>query len=471
MSKTVIACRGARRAPFRVNVGASRWLARLSVPDKRASHRLAPTKEVALALVLLVTAPFVAAQADTRAPSQKEQPAPTFRFLNTLVQEALTQNPSIRAARRRWEAATKRPSQVSSLPNPEISFSSFGSPRPIFQPADPLNWREFMFMQSIPWPGKLSLRGDIAGTEASQESQNYQAVTLHVLRQLKESYFELHLIDRSREILEKNQRLLEQLARISEARYAVGEGLQQDVLKAQVEISLIVERLELVNQQRESVQARINSLLNRSPDVTLPQIEPIREISAQIPFSLEALYLKARESNPRIEAERLEIQKASLQLDLARKEFFPDFNASASLMDRHGPFKDMYEVRLGVQVPLYFWRKERLGVEENVAELERAREGYRERLQDVTFRIKDAYVGSRTAQRLLELYRRGIIPQAVAALDSALAAYEVGTVDFLTLLTNALTILNYELEYEESIRDYHQNLVRLEELLGFVFVK
>ena len=138
---------------------------------------------------------------------------------------------------------------------------------------------------------------------------------------------------------------------------------------------------------------------------------------------------------------------------------------------RGGPFDNMYEYRLGLEVPLYFWRKERLGVEEKVEDLERARHGYRRRLQDITFRIKDSYVGARTSRRLIELYRQGIVPQAAAELDSALSAYEVGTVDFLTLVENALTILNYELRYHEEIRDYYQKLASLEEVLGLVLVR
>jgi len=138
---------------------------------------------------------------------------------------------------------------------------------------------------------------------------------------------------------------------------------------------------------------------------------------------------------------------------------------------RGGPFDNMYEYRLGLEVPLYFWRKERLGVEEKVEDLERARHDYRRRLQDITFRIKDSYVGARTSRRLIELYRQGIVPQATAALDSALSAYEVGTVDFLTLVESALTILNYELRYHEEIRDYYRNLASLEEVLGLVLVR
>lgn len=406
--------------------------------------------------------------------SEQQPPPASFELLNSFVEEALRSNPAIHAARKKWEAATKRPSQVSALPNPEVSLGSMsgGNPLPFSTiGSDPLSWASFMFTQSIPWPGKRALKGEIAEKESAQLAQAYQATTLEVVRQVKEAYFEMYWIDRGLEILQKYKGLLEKLARIAEARYSVGQGLQQDVLKSQVEISFLLERVELLRQRRESAQARLNSLLNRSPDLELNRLEEMKDLSLELPFSIEELYLKAREQNPEIEAERLEIQKASLELDLAKRDFFPDLTTSVAYFLRTGPFDKMYEYRVGLQIPLYFWKKERLGVEENMAQLERSRHDYQSKLQDVTFRIKDAYIAARTSQRLMELYRKGIIPQATASLDSALAGYQVGSIDFLTLINNALTILNYELQYQEELRDYFQSVARLEELLGAIWIK
>ena len=379
-----------------------------------------------------------------------EQPEQSFEFLNNLVEEALRSNPFIQAAQKKWAASTKRPSQVASLPNPEVSFGSMSSGNLLPYStigSGPLSWASFMFKQKIPWPGKLSLKGDIAKTEAAQKGQVYQAVTLQSTRQWKTAYIELTYFDQATGILNRYRDLLQRLCRIDEAKYTVGEGLQADVLRSQVEISLIVERLELLGRQRERAQARINTLLNRSPDLVLPQLVPVEDTSVELPFSLERLYLTAREQNPEIEAERLEIQKASLQLDLSKKKFFPDLNLSTTYMLRGGPFDNMYEYRLGLEIPLYFWRKERFGVEEKVEEVERSKHSYQSKLQQVTFHIKDAYIGARSAQSLIRLYRQGIIPQATASLDSALSAYEVGNIDFLNLIDNAPHVLNSELRY------------------------
>ena len=409
-------------------------------------------------------------------PEQQDlgNPAPFFKRLDRLVNEVLRLNPSIQAARKQWEASTKQPSQVSSLPNPDLTFESMSTANLLPYSTiggGPLSWASFMFTQKIPWPGKLALKREIAEAEADQNAQRYRAVTLQVVRQLKEAYFDLHYNDRSTEILSSSRNLLEKFSKIAEARYSVGKGIQADVLRAQIEVSLIVERLEVLEGRRESVQARINSLLNRSPDMIIPKIDPIQKVAMELPFSLEKLYLMAREQNPKVETGRLEIQKASLKLDLSRKELRPNFTVSGGYFLRGGSFDNMYQYQLGLEIPLYSWRKEKLGVEQNVEEVEKSRQTYHTRLQEVTFQIKDNYIGARTSQRLIKLYRGGIIPQATASLDSALSAYEVGSVDFLTLVDNALTILNYEIQYQDEVRDFFHNLVHMEELLGQVFVR
>ena len=403
----------------------------------------------------------------------KDSSHPAFMLLDELVRDALHSNPSIRAARSRWAASTKRPSQVSTLPNPEVGFSSMTSGNALPYSTlgmGPVDWASFMFTQKIPWPGKLALEGEMAETESARQARDYQAVTLEIIREVKEAFFQIHTLDRSREILLKYRDLLDRFARISESRYGVGEGLMQDPLRAQVEISLILERLELLDVERESLEARLNALLNRPMDAPVGSLPAIDDSTIELPFSLDKLYLLARERNPAIAAGRLDIQQASLRLERSRKDFLPDFTVSAGYFLRGGEFRNMYEYRVGIELPLYWRRKERMAVEESVENLQGSRHEYERKLQDVAYRIKDSYIAARTSQRLLELYRGGVIPQATAALDSSISSYHVGSLDFLTLSTNALTILNYELQVQKELGDYYRSLVRLEQQLGMNLV-
>ena len=400
--------------------------------------------------------------------------SPILQPLNRLVEELLSNNPAIRGALRKWQASSKRPSQVAALPNPELQISSMGGSNPIpFSnwKAEPLNWSGVMFQQKVPWPGKRRLKGEIASIETDLEAYQYRRLTLETVSQLKEAYFQLQFLDRSAEILQRYRRLLDNFARVAEARYGVGEGLQTDVLRAQVQISLMVERLEVLEGRREMVKARVNALLNRKPEENLPVPNPIQDIFIPLSFSIQELLLASRESNPDLQMHRLEIRKANARFSFSKKQIFPDLTFSVGYFLRPDPLANMYEYRVGMEVPLFYSKKERLTVEESALIRERSGLDYQGKLQEVVFRIKDAYTSARTASRLTRLYQQGIIPQATAALDSALASYEVGAVDYFALMENALTLLNYELQYQEELRNYFQSLVRLEALVDVALVR
>jgi outer membrane protein, heavy metal efflux system len=428
-----------------------------------------------LTVGLFGSAGITASGAAASEPVAIPQEGSRFPALDQMVQEALRANPSILAARKRWEATTSRPDRLSALPNPELSVGSMtgGNPLPFSTIGmEPLDWTSFMFSQSIPWPGKRGLRKEVAQTEAELAAFAYRAQTLDVVRELKEAYFQLAFLDRSLSILGDYRRLLQNFTEVAETRYSVGQGLQQDVLKSHLEVSLVIERLDLLAAERDQLAANINVLMNRSPEDTLPPGRgPEEDPVLELPFPLERLYEMAREENPDLQAERLEIQRSSLELELARKEARPDFTASFGYYLRGGPFNNMYEYRVGIQIPLFFNRKERLEIEENRARLEASRYGYQSAFQDVAFRVKESWINIQTAVRLLSLYRQGIIPQARATLDSSLAAYQVGNVDYLTLINNTLTTLSYELQYQQQQRDYLQSLARLERLTGTVLVR
>ena len=178
--------------------------------------------------------------------------------------EALDRNPEILAARRKFDVATKRPSQVSTLPEPKLSFTNLG----VGHPASALNGSDFAYLgiglsQEFPFPGKLSLMKAMARKEADSERQMLLDAELRVISTAEAGLFDLSYSHKAIEIVEKNRDLLDKFTKIAEAKYRVGSGIQQDVLKAQVEISTLMQRLEMLGQQRGSLEAFINSLLNR----------------------------------------------------------------------------------------------------------------------------------------------------------------------------------------------------------------
>ncbi len=155
----------------------------------------------------------------------------------------------------------------------------------------------------------------------------------------------------------------------------------------------------------------------------------------------------------------------ALAVRLARKNFRPDFSLTAAYFNR-GQFTSLWETRLDIKLPLYFWRKQRYGVREAAARLAQSRREYAATEQEIFFRIKDEYLSAQASDRLVSLYAKAIVPQATLALESSLSGYEVGNVDFLTLINNFVTILDYETNYWDQYAGLAASLARLEELVA-----
>ena len=395
---------------------------------------------------------------------------PTPDDLGDLVRVALRENPKIQAAQRRWEAASARPSQVSTLPNPVISFGYWnaGSPFPGTSVGENLmSFIEPMVMQRLPFPGKLGLRGEIAQTEADREGRFYDAVRLRIIGELKRAYFDLYDVERSIEVLERSRQLLNRFVSIARSRYEVGTGLQQDVLRAQVEETLLEEQSAILQQQARLFVARINQLLHRPPDIGVRAVGALTPSALQ--YTPEQLYAIAEEANPILDARRLDIDRSARSLELARKDHLPDFEVKVGRMFM-GRFNDMWEASISAEIPLFFGRKERRGVEEAGANLTEARNEYEATGQTLFREVTDHYVAVQTAERLERLYREAVIPQSSLALESSLTAYRVGNLDFLAVIDNWSTLVDLEAAYHTQVAEHEKALVRLEELTGLELV-
>ncbi len=384
--------------------------------------------------------------------------------LDALIQEALSNNPEIRAAQKRYEAARQRPSQASSLPDPMFSpgYNSSGRPWPGaglgMQPTSQIG---FMVAQEFPFPGKRKLAGDMAFKEAEAEWQNYQQVQLSVVSRLKQAYYRRAWAFAAAGVIDRNLELLRRFLRIAEARYAVGKAAQQDVLKAQTQISILETRKVQLEREQRARQAEINSLVNRPPGSPLPR--PADLVPRSVPATLEELYAAARENSPMLRRDEKMIQRAELALNLARKDYYPDFTLNGGYYNMGG-MPDMFMFRADFKIPLYFFRKQRAAVTEQAQTLVGSRRAYEAANQNLHFRIQDDYLMAQTSEQLVRLYGETVIPQAALTLESSLAAYETGAVDFLTVLTNYITVVEYQMNYYEELQNLYLALARLEEM-------
>jgi len=388
--------------------------------------------------------------------------------IDELVKELLANNPGLRAAQYRVDAATKRPSQLSTLPEPKVSVTNFGVGHPLSRLRDSdFAYVGFGVSQEIPYPGKLALAGEEARKDAEAEHEMYRALVLDATAQLKAAYYEWFGVSKAIEVTEKNRELLQRLEQIARARYTVGKGIQQDVLKAQVEMSSLAQRLELLAQRKATIEARIRALLNSER----PLGQPADVRLSPMTVGLEAVLAALDDQSPRLKNKQAMLDGRSVGIERSKKEYRPDFGVSFQWQKNGAPFRDYYMAVAEVKVPLYFWRKQRLGVEESVARFREARQDFLSERQELVFQAKDLYLTATTSERLLTLYQEGIIPQSALSLESALAAYETGGVDFLTVMNNFMTVLTYEMQYYEELAKHSQALARLEALVAMPLIR
>jgi cobalt-zinc-cadmium efflux system outer membrane protein len=386
--------------------------------------------------------------------------------LEDLVAQVLERNPEILVAQKKYEAARQRPSQVASLPDPVFSpgWNSNGNPLPgAGLGSNPTSSIGFSITQEIPYPGKQRLRANVARKEADAQFAEYEAVQLSVLSRIKQAFFRLQHYWAARDVLERNRGVLRSLLSITQIRYSSGKAAQPDVFRAQLQISLIDTKLIQLDRERHLREAEINSLLSLPSNTPLPK--PGEPHVGALPETLVDLQTAARERSPLRVRDQKMAERAETALNLARKDYYPDYAISGGYYNMAGlpPF---YSFRADIRIPLYFRSKQRAEVTEQAIAVSQARHEYDATGFALDLRIADDYSQADTAYKLTETYRTTILPQARLTVESSLASYETGGVDFLSVLNNQTAALDYEMDFHEQMLNYHLAIVRLEEATG-----
>jgi len=417
-------------------------------------------RTIVLGILPLLATAVLSAQRETGQPQM-----PTER-LGQLVSELLANNPEIQAARKRFEAAETRPGQETALPDPAIGvgWSSAGSPLPgSGLGTEPGANVGFQVSQEIPFPGKRSLRGSMAAKEAESEGQMFRSTELTQVARLKSAFHELRFVYEAIDVLTRNQNLLQRLAKVAEVRYSAGQGNQQDLIRSQVEINLLDGRTIQLEQRQRSLEAEINRLLDRPVGRPFGRPEPVENVPRLMP--LENLQRQALERSPALRSRRAVIDSRQLGVEMARKEYYPDFEVMGGYFNQ-GSMKDMWEFRFQLNLPIFFWKKQRLGLEEAGLRLAESQRRFRAEQQDLGFRVRDRYLAAEASERLMDLYSKIVTPQSNLALESSLTSYETGTIEFQSVLSNFTAILESEFNFHEQRSEYLKALAEIEELIG-----
>ena len=381
--------------------------------------------------------------------------------LNQLLNLARERNPKIKALKDEVEAYAYRIPQEKSLPDPMVglSFKNMGLNK-ITIGEEAMSGVGLSFSQAVPFPGKLRLKGEIAEKAYERKRQAMNAVELDVLKEVKLSYFELFSLHKSVEILLRQRTLLEKALSLTETKYAVGSGVQADIFKANVEISRMDEMLTPMRQMIDSLKAKINLLLDFPPDrpLGIPQEMGIYGLDP----SLQDIQNLAAENSPMVREADLMVQEGAKMVDLSRKESYPNFVVEGG-WDFKGRLPDMYEVMVGVEIPLYFNSKQAKMLEESLAGLRSSKNSLASTKNDVSFMVTENFLKAKTSENLIQLYKEKIIPQASLAVESSLANYQVNKIDFLALLSDINTLFSYEMVYYKELSGLWSSIAQLEE--------
>jgi cobalt-zinc-cadmium efflux system outer membrane protein len=401
-------------------------------------------------------------------PPQPHSHSEAVVLLEDLLTEAEQNNPQIQAARLSWQAAKQVPSQVSTLPDPQFNVQqvNVGSPRPF---AGYTN-SDFAYVglgvtQDLPYPGKLRLKGEMAKRDADVVQQQYESVRRSILAGVKSAYFQLAYLSTTLGILESDGDLLQQVEKAADARYRSGMGNQQDLLQAQLEQTKLLREITMHHLEVAEEQAQIKQLLNRSQ--SSPDIETAELPYTPLPNTFEELLSATKVQNPEISSAEKMVEKQKLQVDLAHKDFYPDFNVQY-MWQRTDPtqFRAYYMLSVGVRVPIYRSRKQRPELAQAEAELNRSRSESEVQSQQVAFELRTEYETAQKTAELLKIYREGLLPQARAGFQAGIVAYQNNRQDFQALLASFLDVLHLDEEYWKSIAERETALAHLEQLTG-----
>ncbi len=429
----------------------------------RARSRLFLSTGVLLALA----AAMLTANLCSLAEAAPGAPADAPERLESLIAEGLRNSPYLAQLRSQWLAQREVAPQVSTVPDPEIAFQNLAVGNPI--PGHELQTSNFAYFgygvsQEIPFPGKLGLNAKIARADETYLEQELKVGENAVGQKISGLYYELSYQNSEHGILLSKREELKRIAQITEARYRVGEAAQQDVLKAQLQMSAILKELVDNEKVAEQNQAELKAILGRQVD------SPALRVGIVQPTELKLrgadLQMKAARDSPQLKAQRALEERASRKVARTRKDFLPDFVLQYMYQNTGARFPDYYMATIGAKVPLYFWRKQEPALKQASLELEAARAQLRATELSVYSSLGVQEAAREATARLMTVYQEGLLPQAEATYESAMASYRVGKLDFETLLSAFNDVLELQRGYYRALTDHEIATSKIKQIMG-----
>lgn len=390
-----------------------------------------------------------------------------YERLDSLIEEAIKSNPEIQRAYNDWKASEYKITQVRSLPDPMARYGFFGES--IETRVGPQE-HKFGLSQKIPFPSKLITKGKSQIKTAEILKEEYEAVKREIIKAVKFTYYDIFWVDTAIRVTRGEKAILENLERVAKRKYESKLAPQQDVVKAQVEISKLIDKLFVLKENRSSLVAQMNTILNRTRKTPFAGVANIKV--GHFPYDLDLLREMADDSRQDLQKARLSIEKAEHEKYLAKLDYVPDFTfgfdynwVGGGRTTRPNDGDNAWLGTISINIPLWFHK---LGakVKEKRATLKARKKNYENVRNIVDYEVENLYYKIASYRNIAELYRTALIPQTEQSFDAAKLGYESGEVDFLNWLDAERTLLQTRLSYYKSIVDYRKAVAHLEQVVG-----
>ena len=380
--------------------------------------------------------------------------------LSDLIEEALKNNPDILASRAKIEAAKHRIPQSRSLPDPMFMFGyqneSFN--RYTYGEEQGSQWM-FSASQQFLFPGKRLLKEEMAQRDAESLEAMHELLKLKTAARVKELYFDIFLAYKNIDLLKDKRDLFVRVEDLTLSRYAAGKAMQQEVVMAQTEKYMLLEKEEMFKQKILSLEAMLRATIGgrQGPSMGRP-VEPALQAFT---VTLDDALQRAEQNSPEIKSRMKMLEAADTKILMARKEYYPDFNINAGYFNRSGDFKDMWSATATINIPLYYKTKQEPAVLEAKASLVQAKQELEAAKLMISAAIKDNFSMLRSSEKLMDLYRNGFIPKNTQDVELALTGYATGRTEAIVVISRLKTLLDYEILYWGQFVEREKAIARL----------
>ncbi len=385
--------------------------------------------------------------------------------LQQLIDEALKGSPELQSSQFRKSAAEYRVPQAKTLPDPTFSFGyqNEGFKKYTYGQSEDAQWM-FSASQTFLFPGKLGLKGEMAAKESESAGANADALRLKTISRVKELYFDLYTAYKDIDLIRERTDLFSKVEDAALSRYSSGKGSQQEVLMAQTEKYMLLEKEEMLRQKIQSVEAALNATVGRRADAPLGR--PAYLPPSSLNYTVDDLIKIADERSPEIEAKDRMIKAAEARVSFAKKDYIPDFTITGGYFARGNGFEDMWSLTASINVPIFYRSKQRHAVNEANALVSEAQSEKESTRLTIASAIRDNYSMIKATDKLMSLYRDGLIPKSRQDVELALSGYATGSVDAFTVITRLKSVIDFEISYWGQFAEHEKAIARLEAVAG-----